>query len=89
MSKFFKIDGKLARQAIGKGEYLDFLLVVNEVSNRKIIYVYDSNTYELIDTFNSISKALKTAKINFYTLKSFIESGKSHQGKIYSYKDKL
>jgi mevalonate kinase len=89
MSKFFKIDGKLARQAIGKGEYLDFLLVVNEVSNRKIIYVYDSNTYELIDTFNSISKALKTAKINFYTLKSLIESGKSHQGKIYSYKDKL
>jgi hypothetical protein len=36
-----------------------------------------------------VSKALKYAKINYYTLKSLIENGKPFNGKIYSYKDKL
>lgn len=89
MAKYFQIDGKVARAAIAKGEYQDFLLVVKEVSNRKTIYVFDSNTHELIDKIIGVSRALKYAKVNFYTLKSLIESGNSYQGKIYSYKDKL
>lgn len=89
MARYFQIDGKLARTAITKGEYQDFLLVVKEVSNRKVIYVFDSNSHELIDTLNGVSRALKYAKVNFYTLKSIIESGTSYQGKIYSYKNKV
>ncbi|OSX56145.1 hypothetical protein POSPLADRAFT_1160885, partial [Postia placenta MAD-698-R-SB12] len=89
MAEYFQIDGKVARAAIAKGEYLDFLLIVKNVSYRKAIYVFDSNTHELIDKLESVSRALKYAKVNFYTLKSLIESGNSYQGKIYSYKDKL
>ena len=89
MAKYFQIDRKVARAAIAKGEYQDFLLIVKNVSNRKAIYVFDSNTHEFIDKLNSVSRALKYAKVNFYTLKSLIESGSSYQGKIYSYKDKL
>jgi len=61
---------------------MDFWLVVKEVSNRKIIYVFDSNTHELIDVFNGVSRALKYAKVNFYNLNSWIESGTPYQGKI-------
>jgi len=89
MASYFRIDGKVARAAIAKGEFQDFLLVVKEISYRKTIYVFDSNTHELIDKLNSTSKALKYAKVNFYTLKSLIENGNSYLGKIYSYKDKL
>ena len=79
MAKYFQIDGKVARAAIAKGEYQDFLLIVKNVSNRKAIYVFDSNTHELIDTINSVSRALKYVKVNFYTLKNLIESGSSYQ----------
>ena len=48
MARHFCIDGKVARAAIAKGEYQDFLLVSEGVSNRKVIYVFESNTYELI-----------------------------------------
>ena len=89
MANYFKIDGKVARAAIAKGEYKDFLLIFKEVSNRKTIYVFDSNSYELLDELKSITKALKYAKVNYYTLKSLIENGNSYDGKIYSYKDKL
>lgn len=89
MAKYFKIDGKVARAAIAKGEYQDFLLIVKSVSFRKAIYVYDSNTHELLQTLKSMTSALKYAKVKFYTLKSLIETGKPHQGKIYSYNDKL
>ena len=93
MAKYFypkgQIDGKVARAAITKGEYQDFLLITKNATNRKAIYVFDSNTQELLDKLDSISRALKYAKVNFYTLKSLIESGSSYQGKIYSYKDKL
>nr|YP_010029648.1 hypothetical protein J2C28_mgp08 [Beauveria lii]QOU11089.1 hypothetical protein [Beauveria lii] len=89
MVRYFKIDGKVARTAIVKGEYEDFLLIYKDVSNRKVIYVFDSNTYKLQQEFNSITKALKYAKVNFYTLKTLLENGHSHKGKIYSYKNKL
>lgn len=89
MAKYFKIDGKIARAAIAKGEFQDFLLIAKEVSFRKTIYVFDSSTHQLIDKINGVSKALKYAKINYYTLKSLIEKGNSFKGKIYSYKDKL
>jgi hypothetical protein len=89
MAKYFQIDGKVARAAIAQGEYQDFLLIFREVSNRKTIYVFDNNSHELIDELKSITKALKYAKVNYYTLKSLIESGNSYDGKIYSYKDKL
>ena len=89
MAKYFQIDGKIARAAIAKGEFQDFLLIAKEVSFRKTIYVFDSSTHQLIDKINGVSKALKYAKINYYTLKSLIENGNSFKGKIYSYKDKL
>jgi hypothetical protein len=89
MARYFRIDGRVARAAIAKGEYQDFLLVVREVSNLKTIYVFNSETHELIDKIIGVSRALKYAKVNFYTLKSLIETGNSHQGKIYSYTDKL
>ena len=89
MASYFKIDGKVARAAIAQGEYQDFLLISREVSNRKTIYVFDNNSHLLIDKIDNITKALKYAKVNYYTLKSLIESGNSYDGKIYSYKDKL
>ena len=89
MARYFQIEGKVARSAIAKGEYQDFLLVVKEVSFRKEIYVFDSNTRQLIIKLDSVTKAMKYAKVNYYTLKSLIESGNSYDGKIYSYKDKL
>lgn len=89
MARYFKIEGKVARAAIAKGEYQDFLLISKDVSNRKPIYVFDSETRELLIEFNGVSKAMKYAKINFYTLKSLIENGNSLNGKIYSYKNKL
>lgn len=89
MARYFQIDGKLARTAIANGEYKEFLLISKDISNRKIIYVFDSNTRELLVKFEGVSKALKYAKVNFYSLKVLIENGNSHNGKIYSYKDKL
>lgn len=89
MARYFQIDGKIARTAIAKGEYEDFLLISRNVSNRKVIYVFNSNTYELLEKFRGVSKVLKYAKVNFYTLKTLLENGHSYNGKIYSYKDKL
>lgn len=99
MARYFQIDGKLARTAIANGEYKEFLLISKDISNlrtpatlrgaRKRIYVFDSNTHELLVKFDGVSKALKYAKVNFYSLKVLIENGNSHDGKIYSYKDKL
>ena len=89
MARYFQIDGKVARAAIAKGEYQDFLLLSKDVSFRKTIYVFESNTKEYLTQIKGVSKALKYAKVNFYTLKSLIEEGNSHNGKIYSYKDKI
>ena len=89
MARYFQIDGKVARAAIAKGEYQDFLLLSKDVSFRKTIYVFDSDTKENLAKFSGVSKALKYAKVNFYTLKSLIEKGNSYNGKIYSYKDKI
>jgi len=89
MAKYFNIDGKIVRAALTKGEFQDFLLIVKEISNRKTIYVFDSDTLELIDELKGVSKAMKYAKVNFYTLKVLIENRNSYNGKIYSYKDKL
>ncbi|WP_431998966.1 NUMOD1 domain-containing DNA-binding protein [Streptomyces fungicidicus] len=89
MARYFNIDGKVARAAVDKGEYQDFLLVVKEISFRKTIYVFDSDTLELIDKIYGVSKAMKSAKVNFYTFKNLIENRNSYNGKIYSYKDKL
>lgn len=89
MARYFQIDGKVARAGIAKGEYQDFLLISKDVSFRKTIYVFDSNTKEILAKFLGVSKALKYAKVNFYTLKSLIEKGNSYNGKIYSYKDKI
>lgn len=89
MARFFQIDGKVARAAIAKGEYQDFLLLSKEVSHRKTIYVFDSNTQELIIKLDSVNKAMRYAKVNFYTLKNLIDGGNPYEGKIYSYSDKL
>ena len=89
MARYFQIDGKVVRAAIAKGEYQDFLLISKDVSFRQTIYVFDSKIKEKLTVFFGISKALKYAKVNFYTLKSLIEKGNSYNGKIYSYKDKI
>ena len=71
MAIFFQIDGKVARAAIAEGEYQDFLLLSKEVSNLKLIYVFNSNTQELRGgaSDDSVNKAMKHAKVNFYTKK--------------------
>ena len=51
--------------------------------------MFDSNTHELIKSFDSITKAMKYAKVNFYTLKTLIDSGNPYIGKIYSYQEKI
>jgi hypothetical protein len=89
MARFFKIGGKVARAALAKGEYEDFLLTSKEVSYRKTVYVFDSNTLKFISIFDSITKAMKYAKVNFYTLKTLIDNGNPYEGKIYSYSDKI
>jgi hypothetical protein len=89
MANYFKIDGKVARNAIAKGEFLDYILIVKDISYRKAVYVYDSNTLKLIVKLESLTAALKFAKVNFYTMKDLINSGKTFEEKIYSYKDKL
>lgn len=89
MARYYNIDLKVARAGITKGEFRDFWLIVNEIPFRKSIYVFDSNTLELITQLDSTSNAMKYAKISFYTLKKLIENGNSYQGKIYSYKDKI
>ena len=47
------------------------------------------NTHELIEKLDSVTKAMKYAKVNFYTLKILIDDGNPYMGKIYSYKDKI
>ena len=84
LAKYFQIDGKVARAAITKGEYQDFLLIVKNISHRKAIYVFDSNTHELIDKLNSVSKALKYAKVKFVRNPSpngvlYVDPPPSHQ----------
>ena len=88
MARYFQIYAKVARAAIA---LLSF--AAGQV-NTWTFYLQSrmflaSNTQELIEKLDSLSIALKYAKVKFYTLKSLIESGNSYQGKIYSYKDKL
>jgi len=80
MGKYFKIDGKVVRAALTKGEFQDFLLIIKEISNRKTVYVFDSDTLELIVELTGISKAMKYAKVSFYTLKILIENRNSYNG---------
>jgi len=65
MARFWKIDGKVARAAIAYSEYQDFLLIAKGVSYRKAIYVFDSNTHQLIKKLDSVTKAMKY-KVNFF-----------------------
>lgn len=51
------------------------------LDKKKAVYVFDRQTHELIEKLNSVRRALKYAKVNFYTLKSLIESGISFLGK--------
>lgn len=89
MARFFGIDGKVVRSAISKGEYLEFKLIIKVVPFRKIVYVFDFKTRELVLTFNSLTEALKHAKVSFYKFKNIIEHGIEHKGQIYSYNNKI
>ena len=93
MARFFSVEGRIVRAAIAKGEYLVgdlvFLLITKEISYRKSVYVLDSKTHKVLEKLTSMTKAMQYAKVNFYTLKNLIDSGKSYDGKIYSYTDKL
>lgn len=78
----WNIEGKVARAAIAKGECEDFFFYLYQkkylCSARKIVYVFNSNSHELFEKFNGISKALKYAKVNYYTLKVLIEHSTSY-----------
>lgn len=89
MARFFGVDGKIVRSSISRGEYLEFKLIVKAVPFRKTVYVFDLKTRKLVLTFNSLTEALKHAKVNFYRLKNIIEHGIEHKGQIYSYNDKI
>lgn len=89
MAKHLKIDGKKARTAISKGAYLDYILVTKTVSFRKVVYVFDSETFKLLMELKSITAAMNFAKVNFYTMKKIIETNKPHNNKIYSYNKEL
>ena len=88
MARHFNVDAKLVRTAIDKGEYLHYTLVSKLEPFRKEIFVFDSNTLELITKLKSITIAMSYAKVSFYTLKILLETKKSHNGKIYSFSDK-
>lgn len=89
MARFFGIDGKIVRSSISRGEFLEFKLIVKAVPFRKTVYVFDLKTRELVLIFNSLTEALKHAKINFYRLKFIIEHGIEHKGQLYLYNDKV
>lgn len=77
MAKNFNIDGKKARSAISKGIYLDYTLITKEVSFRKEVFVFNSETFNLITELKSITAAIDYAKVNFYTMKSVLEKNKT------------
>ena len=85
MARYFKIDGKVARAAILEGRYQNYIIVVKGVPYRQEILVFDSKTSELITQLRSITAAMKYAKVNFYTMKTLIETAKPHNGKIFKY----
>ena len=82
MARFFSVEGRIVRAAIAKGEYLVgdlvFLLITKEISYRKSVYVLDSKTHKVLEKLTSMTKAMQYAKVNFYTLKILIDSGKSY-----------
>jgi hypothetical protein len=85
MARHFEIDGKVARAAIAKGAYQNFILVVKAVSYRQEILVFNSETLELITELKSVTAAMRYAKVNFYTMKDLLETNKPLNGKIYRY----
>jgi hypothetical protein len=89
MARHFKIDSKLCRSAISKGAFEEFTLVCKLIPYRKKVFVFDSKTLNLITEIKSISLAMTYAKVNFYTMKSLLETNKAHSGKIYSYNKTL
>lgn len=88
MARHFNVDPKLVRIAIAKGEYLHYTLVTKLEPFRKEIFVFNSNTLELITKLKSITIAMSYAKVSFYTLKFLLETKKPHNGKIYSFSNK-
>lgn len=88
MARHFNIDGKKARSAISKGIYLDYTLIAKPVSFRKKVFVFDSETFNFILELKSITVAQQYAKVNFYTMRSLLETNNPHNGKIYSYNKK-
>ena len=89
MARHFKIDAKIARSAISKGVFEEFTLICKLIPYRKKVFVFDSKTLNLITEIQSISLAMSYAKVNFYTMKSLLETNKAHNGKIYSYSKTL
>jgi hypothetical protein len=85
MARHFKIDAKLARSAISKGAFEEFTLICKLISYRKKVFVFESKTLNFITEIKSINLAMTYAKVNFYTMKSLLETNKEHNGKIYSY----
>jgi len=85
MSRHLKLDAKIARTAIANNSYQNFTIVTKHILFRKEIFVFDSESLNLIATLKSITDAMKYARVNFYTLKDLLETNKPHDGKIYSY----
>lgn len=86
MARHFNVNPKIIR--IAKGKYLHYTLVTKLELFRKEIFVFNSNTLELITKLKSLTIAMSYAKVSFYTLKFLLETKKPHNGKIYSFSDK-
>lgn len=85
MARYFQVDAKIIRSSIVNGAYQNFSVSTKDESYRKIVYVYDSETLNLIYEFKNFTATMKYAKLSFYTLKNLIETKTSHNGVFYSY----
>jgi hypothetical protein len=47
------------------------------------VYVYDSNTLKLLNSFIDIKSAVKELKIGYHTLKRCLSTGEVFKNKIY------
>jgi len=59
------------------------------IANCTPIYVFDSQTQELITQYPGIVEAKKDLHMGYDTLKKYLQSGQPYKGKIFSYDNNL
>lgn len=73
------------RLADGMMIYNNYTIEIIKENRRKTIYCYDPDTQLRVGVFLSTRRAIKVLKMNFYTLKTIVESNGIHKGVLYSY----